>query len=138
MSEDKHQPVTEAELAEWKAKTDAATEGPWLIEEDDPVAEPWLIDESMDSIQIALAHRLTIGQGGEFDDSRCVADISWSNGLTEQDSRNAQFIAAAREAMPRLLAEVERLRAQVAWAEYEFAVCLNCELYDEHCKCEEV
>ena len=75
---------TDDELARWRALADAATPGPWMPSgSTDPV---------------------------------CIGGLYWREGevveriLTDRTDADAAFIAGAREAMPRLLAEVARLR----------------------------
>ena len=78
--------ITQEQLARWRALADAATPGPW-----EQVAESgeWWIS-------------------GPDIERHFVIDTT--NGVNAQ---NADFIAAAREAVPALLAEVERLTAEV-------------------------
>lgn len=90
------EPITDAELGEWKALADAAAPGPWVV-----VGNP------------------------ERDD--CFVGMAWhaiddEHGYWELDSTvltpdNVAFIAASRSAMPRLLAEVERLREKCKYAD---------------------
>lgn len=78
-------PITAAMLAEWRATTEAATPGPWHAVR---IADEWRI---LDGPQYDAGNFLDRDVYGR-------ADI------------NAAFIATAREAMPLLIAEVERLR----------------------------
>ncbi|WP_393075156.1 hypothetical protein [Streptomyces sp. LN704] len=75
-------PLTEQQLAEIEARTNAATPGPWTVSEDySDVITP---------------------DGGQL--------ASYWNPTSE--TRNGEFIAAARTDVPALLAEVRRLRAR--------------------------
>lgn len=78
--------MTPEKLSEWKKLAEAATEGPWKYNEharDDNV----------------------------FSGNRRIADVYGARiGGTEQNAANATFIAAARTAVPELIAEVERLQ----------------------------
>ena len=90
--------MTKEEMGQIKARVEAATEGPWHWDEE---REKLVNDfgDSVITIQIgtyALEKPHLIGYGG------CHAD--------------EQFIAHAREDMPKLLAEVERLQRQ--WREH--------------------
>ena len=80
--------MTELEkLAQWSALADAATPGPWETGEEDGMIYV-ADDSSADSV------------------AYCGCSL-----------RDAAFIAAARAAVPALLAEVERLRDELAEAE---------------------
>ena len=85
-------PDTEALLADWKAKTDAATEGPWEIH---------ISPGDHERPSALRAYRVT------------TADAV---GLVARDALddNALFMIAARTAMPKLLAAVEAIRALIA------------------------
>ena len=80
--------ITPEQLAQWRALADAATPGPW------EATSTWSDDG--DSYYVAVV------------DGRALLDTYVS--MTDAD---AAFIAAAREAVPALLAEVERLTAEV-------------------------
>ncbi len=104
------------ELARLKALCDAATGGTWVFEprpngdENDPRFSP--------SVRCVFAPPLPYGfvKGWE------IARISGG----EEHNANGEFIAAARTALPALVAEVER-QAQViaAWREYDAASALR-------------
>jgi hypothetical protein len=84
--------ITPEQLAEWKKLAAEATSGPWEFR-----ATP---DSS--GIQFVVApNGPKSSQGFEF----IAADCSHKN--------NGQFIAAAREALPMLIEEVERLREMI-------------------------
>jgi len=77
--------MSDDELARWRALADAATPGPWL--------------------PAGSTHPLCLG--GVYEREGEVVERI----LTDRPDADAAFIATAREAMPRLLAEVARLRA---------------------------
>ena len=79
--------ITQEQLARWRALADAATPGPW--EQVTEFGEWWISGPDIERHFV----------------------IDTTNGVNAQ---NADFIAAAREAVPALLAEVERLRAAPA------------------------
>lgn len=76
--------VTEEQLAEWERLTEAATEGPWDV----MTREQW-------------------EEGFPF----CADGTNPYTFPVDIDAPDAAFIAAAREAVPALVAEVRRLRA---------------------------
>lgn len=84
--------VTAEQLAEWKALADAATPGPWTIEK--PGMHP------------------TLG----FADGIIIAAVARGMGIYAKPptgsypANDRAFIADTREAIPALVAEVERLR----------------------------
>lgn len=82
----KSESVTPEWLEEIKALAQAATPGPWMLSETDAYAEVWVKNcNENGEMPLALV-------GGTFKD--------------------AEFIARSREAIPRLLAEVERLTGE--------------------------
>jgi hypothetical protein len=82
--------ITSEQLQHWRALAEAATPGPWEGE------SVWSDDS--DSYYVAVA------------DGRGLLDTYIS--ISDAD---AAFIAAARTAVPALLAEVERLQAVIAY-----------------------
>jgi hypothetical protein len=80
--------ITDEQLAQWRALVDAATPGPWS-EREDSEAPAWRVIWSDDYSGLDVARVVPWMTHVEF---------------------NAAFIAAAREAVPALLDEVERLR----------------------------
>ena len=87
----KHEPMTEERLFEIKARAKAATPGPWYH---------------------VLAAIVGTTPRPDDDNTTCICNTEWGNSTNIQP--NAEFIAAAREDVPALLAEVERLRTDVA------------------------
>ena len=83
--------ITREELDSLKVMVDAATEGPWELVDKNDMGNCYIYFEG------SITDRITI----------VTADPvrPW---LTEE---NATFIAASREAVPRLIAELERARA---------------------------
>ena len=96
-------PPTAAELATWQAATDAATPGPW---QSDPSAD-W---------GTVLYADIRVADFG---------DISASSARV-MSKRDAAFVAVARSAMPRLLAEVARLNRECDEARRAL-VCDRCD-----------
>lgn len=80
--------MTPERIAEIRRLAEAATKGPWLIEPGQKIDEIYIVDAPTDG-RIARM---------------------W-NGRTCREA-NAEFIAVARNALPELLDEVERLRAR--------------------------
>jgi len=89
--------LTDEELDEIKARCDAATPGPWVEERDE------------DSLQAIVS--------GEEDVIGAWCDPGGGDFGPAISDEDASFIAHAREDIPALLAEVERLRKRVEWAE---------------------
>jgi len=92
-------PCTDPELAAIAARADAATAGPWdWTDWDDPyLASFSVMDHECDDMGYTVAtYPLEI--------------ISISNGQANTDA-DAEFIAAAREDIPRLLATIAALKA---------------------------
>lgn len=82
--------MTALDLDAIKARADAATEGPWMADE---------------------SHVLKPDKPGSNWDGTVIATVPDDEfGLYE--FRNVEFMAAAREDIPALVAEVERLREQ--------------------------
>jgi len=96
--------VTDDELNEIAARADAATPGPWLVRlhQHRPSAE----DPAPDWAEVNARWRIV-----------CVLR-QWPERRGEKlrpvDRRNAAFIARARADVPALVAEVRRLRAELA------------------------
>lgn len=82
------EPITDAELAEWKALADAATPGPWKHVTGEDAEPMWDV--------------CICGSGNDGVDHAIYADSDKPE-LTSADA-DAAFIAAARTALPRLLA----------------------------------
>jgi hypothetical protein len=92
-------PITETEKAEWGKLCETATPEPWWNES-------------------GVLHAKNPGVWTE-DNQSCIhpaacPETYWLNGNVAQQAKDADFIAAARTALPRLLAEVERLAKELA------------------------
>ena len=92
--------VTDAEAAEWAALADAATEGPWVVDQDGSIGAPMA--------------GLVCGEDGHPrpDCSECGTRVCHTSVMPGEP--DAAFIATARTAVPRLLADRERLTGEVA------------------------
>lgn len=98
--------LDDAALAAIRALCDAATPGPWEARIYDDGA---FVD--MPGTPAALfsdAWQAKDGDGG------ISVDLNSAGPVSEVNKRNIEFIAACRTAVPALLAEVERLRADAA------------------------
>lgn len=90
--------MTEAELAAIEERANAATPGPWVAE---PARGKWSDGET---------HCAGIHVAGESWNEIVTTD----GGVYGPNWPDAQFIAAARSDIPALVAEVKRLRAELA------------------------
>ena len=86
------------DLEKLKALADAATPGPWRVRQDGSAS--WLCQPDQ--------------SGLELKDSAIRLPMKRSHDDRERNRLDALFIAAAREAVPALIAEVERLRVESA------------------------
>lgn len=92
------EPLTPERLAEITARADAATEGPWLK------------DELRDGSLIVCVERVQVSvSDGE---ARLFGALIFEAG--HATPRDVEFVAHARQDVPALLAEVDRLNARVA------------------------
>jgi hypothetical protein len=104
-------PITDRELDEMRARADAATPGPWY---------PRLLDDQDAMNLVAVSTAPDSGRGERwpgFDHREIVAAtlIQAPRYVDVADTRwdqNAEFIAAARRDVPRLIAEIRHLRAE--------------------------
>jgi hypothetical protein len=89
--------LSAARLAEIKAREQAADQGPWEV--------------------VGIGHIYGPAVDPDGDDERhWLADTKQCDGSTEI---NAAFLAAARQDIPDLLAEIERLQGLITQAEWE-------------------
>ena len=86
--------MSELDLAPIKARADAATVGPWIVDEDQVRREPYRYP----------------GHGPW--EGRLPQYVTERYGILNEN--DAEFIAHAREDVPALVAEVERLRGELA------------------------
>ena len=108
--------ITLEQLSDWKRLADAATEGPWetdTTENEGDYGNGLDLRSGFNSYEVAAASGRvcdTINSdvamvSEEYDEDGCTA---WD----EVGKANMEFIAAARTAVPTLIAEVERLTAE--------------------------
>ena len=90
-------PLTDARLAEMEALASDATPGPWKCGRYKLAGDPAFEVVGPSSENRRLIVQTVVG------DARCPEH-------TLQEQANAQFVAASREAVPALIAEVRRLR----------------------------
>lgn len=92
--------VSDAEAAEWARLAGEATEGPWVVDQDGSIGAPMA--------------GLVCGEDGHPrpDCSECGTRVCHTSVMPGEP--DAAFIAAARTAVPRLLADRERLTAENA------------------------
>jgi hypothetical protein len=106
-------PVSEAELADMQDRADAATAGPWFVRQ---------LDDKAAMSLVAVSTVPDTGRGERwpaFDHQQIVAatlvqEPRYADVRDERWDENARFIAHARHDIPRLIAEVRRLRHLLA------------------------
>lgn len=93
--------IPDETLAQWQALADAATEGPWYVDDVD---------------RLYVGNRADGRTAGLWEIIYCTADVM--DDLTDDAQRrkraDAAFVAASRQAIPALLAEVAELRRENA------------------------
>jgi len=105
------QPLTDEELAEIQELAEAATPGPWHVRFLDD-------DYAMNLVAISTTPDTGLGERWpDFDHRQIVAATlvqqpRYVDVADERWDENARFVAAAREAVPRLIAEIRRLRRE--------------------------
>lgn len=102
--------ITQEQLAEWQALTEAATPGPWRGDRDDGTIKYAVLGYRDETI-IAVDHK-----------------NGTSGFLGDNGDNDEKFVTAAREAMPALLAEVKR---QAERAEAAEALAARLRKYNE-------
>ncbi|MEU8218274.1 hypothetical protein AB0C47_21225 [Micromonospora taraxaci] len=106
---DNPEPMTEQELAEIEEIANAATPGPWYVRQLDD-------DFAMSLVAVSTIPDTGLGERWpDFDHHEIVAATlvqqpRYVDVTDERWDENAQFIASARQNIPRLIAEVRRLR----------------------------
>lgn len=107
--------ITDDQLGVWEDLAAAATDGPWWTTED--------LDDSSDSPAIGVAAGPSSGYASMV--VVTPGDASYDAGEATAREADAVFIAAARDAVPALVAEVRRLRAALGQTDHVIA-------FDEH------
>ncbi|MEV0647599.1 hypothetical protein AB0I28_20260 [Phytomonospora sp. NPDC050363] len=103
--------LTANELAEFAVLADAATPGPWFFR---------LLDDDCAMNLTAVSTKPDTGQGERWPDfehaeiiaATLVQHPRYVDVADERWDENARFIAAAREFVPRMIAEIDRLRKE--------------------------
>lgn len=106
-----NRPLTDEELADLEQLAEVATPGPWYVR---------FLDDSSAMNLVAISTVPDNGRGErwpDFDHREIVAatlvqEPRYADVADERWDENAWFIARARDAVPRLVAEVRRLRAK--------------------------
>lgn len=104
------EPMSEDELEEIEEICLAATPGPWFVRFLDDELAMSLVAVST-SVESKGPRRWPGFDPGEIVAATLVQRPRYVDSADERWDENATFIAMAREAVPRLLAEVRRLRA---------------------------
>ena len=104
------------ELEELEELCMAATPGPWFVRalDDDYAMNLVAVSTSPDT---GRAERWPEFDHGEMIAGTLVQHPRYIDSSDQRWDENATFIATAREAVPRLVAEVKRLRSQIANSE---------------------
>lgn len=109
-------PLTDEDLADIEDRARAATPGPWYVRQLDD-------DSAMNLVAISTA--IDTGRGerwpdfdaGEILAATLVQHPGYVNTADERWDENAWFIAHARQDIPRLIAEIRRLRGHIGQSE---------------------
>jgi hypothetical protein len=111
-------PMTDAELAAIQERSDAATAGPWFVRDLDD-------DKAMSLVAISTVEDTGLGERWpSFDHGQIIAAtlVQSPRYVDIDDERwdeNARFLAHARQDIPRLIAEIRRLRHLLAASDHE-------------------
>lgn len=106
--------MTDEELEAMRQRADAATPGPWFVRH---------LDDDYAASLVAIAITPDTGKGerwSDFDHGEIVAATLIQNPARYVDAgdglwdENAAFIASARTDLPRLIDEINELRARLA------------------------
>ncbi|MFC4033412.1 hypothetical protein ACFO3J_18270 [Streptomyces polygonati] len=106
------EPLSDGELDELDELARAATPGPWFVRGLDD-------EHAMNLVAVSTTPDTGLGERWpNFDHREIVAATlvqqpRYVDAADEHWDENAQFIATAREAVPRLVAEIRRLRSQL-------------------------
>ncbi|TWJ12860.1 hypothetical protein LX16_3627 [Stackebrandtia albiflava] len=106
-------PVSEAELDELEELCAAATPGPWFVRVLDDDAAMNLVAVSTRDGSRSATEPWPQFDNGEIVAATLVQSPRYVDIDDERWDENAVFIAEAREAVPRLVAEVRRLKRQI-------------------------
>ncbi|SEQ62749.1 hypothetical protein SAMN05216188_10478 [Lentzea xinjiangensis] len=104
--------LTDKELDELDELATAATPGPWFVRALDD-------DYAMNLIAVSTVPDTGLGERwpsfahGEIVAATLVQQPRYVDSSDERWDENARFIAAARDGVPRLIAEIKRLRRQL-------------------------
>lgn len=106
------EPLSDGELDELDELARAATPGPWFVRGLDD-------EHAMNLVAVSTTPNTGLGERWpNFDYREIVAATliqqpRYVDAADERWDENAHFIATAREAVPRLVAEIRRLRSQL-------------------------
>ena len=106
------EPLSDEELDELDELAQAATPGPWFVRVLDD-------EHAMNLVAVSTTPDTGIGERWPHFDHReivaatLVQQPRYVDAADERWDENAQFIATAREAIPRLVAEIRSLRRQL-------------------------
>ncbi|MFF8371478.1 MULTISPECIES: hypothetical protein [Streptomyces] len=103
------QPISDEELGEIEELCSAATPGPWFVRSLDDQSAMGLIAVST-APDTGKGERWPDFDHGEIVAATLIQQPRYVDSVDELWDENAAFIAMAREALPRLVAEVRRLR----------------------------
>ncbi|WP_031087031.1 hypothetical protein [Streptomyces sp. NRRL WC-3549] len=105
------EPLSDGEVDELDELAQAATPGPWFVRclDDEHAMNLVVVSTAPDT---GLAERWPDFDYGEIVAATLVQRPRYVDAADERWDENAQFIATAREAVPRLVAEIRRLRGQ--------------------------
>lgn len=95
--------ISAEQIAEWLRLADAATEGPWLYRPKE--FDDWGFVRSETGALVSL------GRAGQYVGEDGYAEHRAAG--TDPFGSNAKFTAASRTAVPALIREIKRLRAQI-------------------------
>ncbi|MGN5382532.1 hypothetical protein ACQ4WX_51160 [Streptomyces lasalocidi] len=102
-------PLTDEELAAIEERAEAATPGPWHVRQLDD-------DHAMSLVAVSTAAETGLGERWPGFDHRTIVAATlvqqprYVDVADERWDENAQFIASARQDIPRLITEIHRLR----------------------------
>lgn len=105
-------PLTDEELDELEELAGAATPGPWFVRSLDDA-------DAMSLVAVSTVPDTGLGERWPGFDHRDIVAATliqqprYVDAADERWDENARFIAAARDTVPRLVAEIRRLRHQL-------------------------